>query len=247
MIDRLLRWLARFAMGLNFYQAHNDIPVFGQAENNRYLEFVISGDGTHTVVNEYNDEHYTSLINAYDLPVEGIVYVQGDAYVRGTIKGRVSVVSSDDIMFQDSCVYANGLDHADDSDAAAYLARDKLFFCGTDLNVCGIFYAERIASSNPAFDAAYDVNGDYNVTVYVTRFDGRPGDKSHLRARWSILDGKRKQSFYEKHTIVSHPTVDDTTEALIAAKSNTIADLSREIATAIVEVSRVHPPGKKKK
>jgi uncharacterized lipoprotein YmbA len=88
---------------------------------------------------------------------------------------------------------------------------------------------------------------DYNVTVYVTRFDGRPGDKSNLRARWSILDGKRKQSFYEKHTIVSHPTVDDTTEALIAAKSNTIAALSREIATAIVEVSRVHPPGKKKK
>jgi uncharacterized lipoprotein YmbA len=88
---------------------------------------------------------------------------------------------------------------------------------------------------------------DYNVTVYVTRFDGRPGDKSHLRARWSILDGKRKQSFYEKHTIVSHPAVDGTTEALIAAKSNTIADLSREIAEAIVEVSRVHPPGKKKK
>jgi uncharacterized lipoprotein YmbA len=86
---------------------------------------------------------------------------------------------------------------------------------------------------------------DYNVTVYVTRFDGRPGDKSHLRARWSILDGKRKQSFYEKHTIVSHPAVDDTTEALIAAKSNTIADLSREIAAAIVAVSKKHPPKKK--
>jgi len=88
---------------------------------------------------------------------------------------------------------------------------------------------------------------DYNITVYVTRFDGRPGDKSHLRARWSILDGKRKQSFYEKHTIVSHPAVDDTTEALIAAKSNTIADLSREIAMAIVEVSRKYPPNKKGK
>jgi len=88
---------------------------------------------------------------------------------------------------------------------------------------------------------------DYNVTVYVTRFDGRPGDKSHLRARWSILDGKRKQSFYEKHTIVSHPAVDDTTEALIAAKSNTLADLSREIAKAIVEVARQHPPGKNDK
>ena len=86
---------------------------------------------------------------------------------------------------------------------------------------------------------------DYNVTVYVTRFDGMPGDKAHLRARWSILDGKRKQSFYEKHTIVSHPAVDGTTEALIAAKSNTLADLSREIAKAIVEVSRKYPPKKK--
>jgi len=88
---------------------------------------------------------------------------------------------------------------------------------------------------------------DYNVTVYVTRFDGMPGDKAHLRARWAILDRRRKDSFFEKHTIVSHPTVDDTTEALIAAKSNTIADLSREIAKAIVEVSKTHPPGKKKK
>jgi uncharacterized lipoprotein YmbA len=86
---------------------------------------------------------------------------------------------------------------------------------------------------------------DYNVTVYVTRFDGVPGDKAHLRARWSILDKKRKRSFYEQHTVVSHPTLDGTTEALIAAKSNTIADLSREISMAIVEVSRIHPPDKK--
>lgn len=88
---------------------------------------------------------------------------------------------------------------------------------------------------------------DYNITVYITRFDGMPGDKAHLRARWSILDKTRKHSFYEKHTIVSHPVVDDTTEALIAAKSNTIAHLSRKIAEAIVEVSRKHPPKKKDK
>ncbi len=87
---------------------------------------------------------------------------------------------------------------------------------------------------------------DYNVTVYVTRFDGMPGDKAHLRARWAILDRKRKESLFEKHTIVSHPTITDTTEALIAAKSNTVADLSREIARAIVEVSSKHPPKKKR-
>ena len=43
-----------------------------------------------------------------------------------------------------------------------------------------------------------------------------------------------------------HPTENDTTEALIAAKSRTVADLSREIAKAIIEVSLKHPPEKKK-
>ncbi len=85
---------------------------------------------------------------------------------------------------------------------------------------------------------------DYNVTVYVTRFDGMPGDKAYLRARWAILDRRRKESFFEKHTVVSHPTIGDSTEALVAAKSNTVADLSREIARAIIEVSRIHPPRK---
>jgi uncharacterized lipoprotein YmbA len=88
---------------------------------------------------------------------------------------------------------------------------------------------------------------DYNVSIYVTRFDGSPGDKAHLRARWAILDSKRKESFYEKHTIVSHPTENDSTEALVSAKSITVGDLSREIAKAIYEVSRKHPPQKKKK
>ena len=85
---------------------------------------------------------------------------------------------------------------------------------------------------------------DYNVTVYLTRFDGMPGDKAHLRARWAILDSRRKTSLFEKHTVASHPTIGDTTEALIAAKSNTVAELSREIAQAIIEVARIHPPQK---
>jgi uncharacterized lipoprotein YmbA len=85
---------------------------------------------------------------------------------------------------------------------------------------------------------------DYNVTVYVTRFDGIPGDKAYLRARWAILDRRRKASLFEKHTVASHPTISDTTEALIAAESNTVADLSREIAQAIIAISSIHPPQK---
>ncbi len=86
---------------------------------------------------------------------------------------------------------------------------------------------------------------DYNVSVYVTRFDGMPGDKAHLRARWSILDNKRKESLYEMHTVVSQPVEKNTIEALIAAKSRTVADLSRKIAEAITQVSKKYPPKKK--
>jgi len=88
---------------------------------------------------------------------------------------------------------------------------------------------------------------DYNVTVYVTRFDGMPGDQAHLRARWSILNHTRKESFIEKHTVVSRPAESDSTEALVAAKSETISVLSREIAQAILEVTRKYPPQKKSK
>jgi uncharacterized lipoprotein YmbA len=43
------------------------------------------------------------------------------------------------------------------------------------------------------FPFARSTETDYNVTVYVTRFDGVLGDKAHLRARWTILDNKRPQ------------------------------------------------------
>ena len=38
---------------------------------------------------------------------------------------------------------------------------------------------------------------DFNVTVNVTRFDGIPGEKADLRARWGILDKNRKKMLFE--------------------------------------------------
>jgi uncharacterized lipoprotein YmbA len=74
---------------------------------------------------------------------------------------------------------------------------------------------------------------DYNVTVTVTRFDGMPGKKVTLRARWSILNKTRKKMIFEKHSILGEPTKDNSMEALIAAESRALATLSREIAEAI--------------
>jgi uncharacterized lipoprotein YmbA len=74
---------------------------------------------------------------------------------------------------------------------------------------------------------------DFNVTVNVTRFDGMPGKQADLRARWTILDKDRENLLFEKHSVLSQPTENDSLEALIAAESRALADLSREIAEAI--------------
>ncbi len=74
---------------------------------------------------------------------------------------------------------------------------------------------------------------DYSIGVNVTRFDGRPGDKAHLRARWVILDKKRKNLLFQEHTVLSHPIKNDSIEAMIASQSRTVVDFSREIAEAI--------------
>ncbi len=74
---------------------------------------------------------------------------------------------------------------------------------------------------------------DYSIGVNVTRFDGRPGDKAHLRARWVILDKKRKNMLFQEHTVLSQPIENDSIEAMIASQSRTIVDFSHEIAEAI--------------
>ncbi len=86
---------------------------------------------------------------------------------------------------------------------------------------------------------------DFNVTVNVTRFDGIPGEKTDLRARWGILDKNRKKMLIENHSVLTQPTKDDSMEALIAAQSRTLADLSREIAEAIKTLAESRNKGKK--
>ena len=85
---------------------------------------------------------------------------------------------------------------------------------------------------------------DYIVQVNVTRFDGMPGDKAYLRALWSILDKKRKKVLFQKHSVLSHPTENDTIEALVASQSLTVAGLSREIAEAIKVLAEAKNPKK---
>jgi len=74
---------------------------------------------------------------------------------------------------------------------------------------------------------------DYQVTVEVTRFDGNFEEGAQMRTSWTIWGPKRRQVLLKKYSRFSEPVSGDDIEALVAAKSRTIADLSKEIAEAI--------------
>jgi len=77
---------------------------------------------------------------------------------------------------------------------------------------------------------------DYNVSMNVTRFDGRPGDNAQLRARWVILDKKRKTLLFKEHTVLNQPTENDSIVSLVASQSRLVADFSRQIAETIKDL-----------
>jgi uncharacterized lipoprotein YmbA len=84
---------------------------------------------------------------------------------------------------------------------------------------------------------------DYQVTADVTRFDGRLGDKALLRTRWSVFDSQKNELLYRTSSNFSEPTGSADVAALVAAKSRTVADLSREMAAAIKALSEGKTPG----
>ena len=72
----------------------------------------------------------------------------------------------------------------------------------------------------------------YQVQVEVLRFEANAEQVVELWARWSIVDDK-KETIDRKESFLTKSARDKSTEASVAALSETVADLSREIAGAI--------------
>ena len=72
----------------------------------------------------------------------------------------------------------------------------------------------------------------YQVQVEVLRFEPNAEQGAELWTRWSILDDAKK-TIGLKESYLTKPARDKSTEASVAALSETVADLSREIAGAI--------------
>lgn len=155
------------AIDLAFYAEHNDMPTFaGATAKDRFLKLEASGD--HTVVKEYKAANYNVLLNTYALPANAIVYVNGSAYVKGQINGRVSVVSSNDVYLEGNVSYGGGQTTADPTHSAAFLAQDKIFFRANTLSVSGILYGENESSSSVVFDSNYNTNGQQSPGTKVS-------------------------------------------------------------------------------
>jgi hypothetical protein len=75
----------------------------------------------------------------------------------------------------------------------------------------------------------------------MLRFEPNAEQGVELWARWTILDDAKK-TIGLKESYLTQPARDKSTEATVAALSETVADLSREIAGAISAIGSGKKP-----
>jgi hypothetical protein len=74
---------------------------------------------------------------------------------------------------------------------------------------------------------------DYQVVVDIIRCDGRLGEAVKLVARWSLLSGEDKEVLATRRSSIEEMVNGSDFDALVAAQSRALAELSRQIAAAI--------------
>jgi len=79
---------------------------------------------------------------------------------------------------------------------------------------------------------------DYRVAVEVSRFDGELGKSATLIARWTVMDGEKKELKSIRRSSITEPAQGNSYEAMVAALSRTVEQLSQEIAETIKSLSQ---------
>jgi len=73
----------------------------------------------------------------------------------------------------------------------------------------------------------------YQVEIEVLRFEANSERNGQLFARWSVLDGADKKVAVVKESRVTRNAKEKSTDGSVAALSEAVGDLSREIANAV--------------
>lgn len=79
---------------------------------------------------------------------------------------------------------------------------------------------------------------DYQIKLNVSRFETMADQQAELVARWEVLDGRSRKSLYAAQSRFSRPAASQSTEAAVAALSEVLGDLSRDIAQALLSLAR---------
>jgi uncharacterized lipoprotein YmbA len=79
----------------------------------------------------------------------------------------------------------------------------------------------------------HDKRPTYQVEIEVFRFEAGGAQDVELLARWSVIDANKKNLIHYRESHLVRPAKARTTEASVAALSETVGNLSREIADAI--------------
>jgi uncharacterized lipoprotein YmbA len=81
---------------------------------------------------------------------------------------------------------------------------------------------------------------DYRIDVHVIRMDGVLGGSALIEVSWSLADGvdRKKPALMTKRSSYREPTGAGDYGAFVSAQSRNLASLSREIAEAILQLSK---------
>jgi hypothetical protein len=156
---------------------------------------------------------------------EGIVLAIGPVRARDYLNRPqiVTRTSTNEIKIHDFHYWGEPLS----TNFTAILAQNLSIFLSTDRI---IIFPYRSKQELPL---------EYQVAVDVIRFDGEPGVEAKLLAQYYILEFKEneKKQIVTRQASFSKPLADKSFETLVAAMSELVADLSREIAEEIKAAS----------
>lgn len=78
----------------------------------------------------------------------------------------------------------------------------------------------------------------YRVEIQVLRFESNSAREAELTARWTVIDVNSNETAGFKESHFARPAKEKSIDASIAALSETVADLSREIAETVMVIDR---------
>ena len=87
-----------------------------------------------------------------------------------------------------------------------------------------------------------DQKPHYRVEIQVLRFESDSAGEAQLSARWAVIDDTGKETPNLKASRLTRRAKEKSTDGSVAALSETVADLSREIAQTVIAVDRQREP-----